>query len=227
MGNALDQKSVVILSAPADECADRWHRKDSVMWELEEERHYTMSKVSAWQALHRAVQLAEKGHLPSACLPRWARERDRIAAWVDEHCRSEEHGAYMFYPGTDRLDASLVLAVRFGFPGCERLSSTCDAIRRKLGKDVWLYRYSGAEKEEGAFLACSFWLAGAYATLGRMKEANELLDKLPYEPGILSEMIDVDSGAFLGNLPQGLSHLALVHAIMSVGSAGEEKAPLD
>lgn len=219
-GNILDQKSAVILASLADECADQWRQPDSGMWELEETRHYTMSKVSAWQALTRAVELADKGHIASSCVPRWIRERDRIAAWVNENCWSDKLSAYTFYPGTDRLDASLVLAVRFGFPDRERLQATCEAIHKRLGHGPFLYRYSGAEEEEGAFLACSFWLAEAYATLGRRKEADDLIGEtlqlLPQDMGILSEQIDIETNEFLGNMPQGLSHLALIHAVMSL-----------
>ena len=229
-GNVLDQPSAITLSRLADECADRWRQKDSGMWELQELRHYTMSKVSAWQALTRAVELAEAGHLPTSCVPRWARERERIAAWIAEHCWSEAKGAYTFYAGTDRLDASLALVVRFGFDGADRLSSTLDAIRRELGHGPWIYRYSGAEQEEGAFLACTFWLVEAYAELGRRDEAEALmqdaLDGLPEGAGVLSEMVDVTSGDLLGNLPQGLSHLALIHAAISIeDSVGKPSGP--
>ena len=179
-----------------------------------------MSKVSAWQALARAVELGENGHLPTTCVPRWARERDRIAAWVNANCWSDAKGAYTLHPGTDRLDAGLLLAARFGFDGRERLSSTCDAVRRELGRGPLLYRYSGADAEEGAFLACSFWLVEAYASLGRQDEAADLLDAvlgaLEGGTGILAEMADPDNGDYLGNLPQGLSHLALIHAACTV-----------
>lgn len=219
-GHVLDQKTATVLTSLADQCADRWRLKDSGIWELEEPRHYTMSKISAWQALARAVELAARHHLPATGLPRWERERDRIAAFVNERCWSETKQAYTFYPGTDRLDASLVLAARFGFEGRERLSATCDAVRRELGRGPLLYRFSGAEQEEGAFVACSFWLVEALATLGRGGEAATLfadvLGLLEGGTGIFSEMVDPGTGAFLGNIPQGLSHLALIHAACSL-----------
>lgn len=223
-GNILDGRSAMILSALADECADRWRQKDSGMWELEERQHYTMSKVSAWQALDRAVELARNRHLPATCVPRWTRERDRIAAWIKENCWSEAKRAYTFHPGTDRLDAALALAARFGFDGADRLSATCDAIRRELGRGPFLHRYSGAEQEEGAFLACSFWLVEAYASLGRHADATALLDAtlegLEGGTGILSEMVEAGGREFLGNLPQGLSHLSLIHAACTVEAGG-------
>lgn len=228
-GNVLDPRSAAILSALADECADRWRQKDSGIWELEERQHYTMSKVSAWQALARAVELAENHHLPATRVPRWTRERDRIAVWIKENCWSEAKRAYTLHPGTDRLDAALALAARFGFEGADRLSATCDAIRRELGRGPFFHRYSGAEQEEGAFLACSFWLVEAYASLGRRADAVALMDAtlqgLQGGTGILSEMVDAGSRAFLGNLPQGLSHLSLIHAACTIDSEGER--PLD
>ncbi len=226
-GSVLDQSTASILSKIADECADRWHQKDSGLWELEELEHYTMSKISCWQALYRAVQLAEMGHLPSTCIPRWSRERDRIEVWVNEHCWSEKKQAYTFYAGSDRLDASLTLAAYFGFTQKERLSLTCTALQKDLQHGPWVYRYSGAEKQEGAFLTCTFWLAIALAKLGRQDEATSLMDeafaRLPAGVGILSEMIDVKTGDALGNLPQGLSHLAVVHALLSIYQDGQAR----
>lgn len=215
-GNVLDQKSAAVLSALADQSADRWRQKDAGIWELREPQHYTMSKISAWQGLARAVELAEAGHLPSTCVPRWTRERDRIAAWIGENCWSERRRAFVLHPGTERLDASLALAVRFGFDGRDKLSATLDAIQEELGRGPFVYRYSGAEQEEGAFLACSFWLAEALADIGRREEAEAVftgvIRALPEGVGILSEMVDPNTGVFLGNTPQGLSHLALIHA---------------
>ena len=219
-GSVLDQSTASTLSRIADQCADRWHQKDSGIWELEELQHYTMSKISCWQALFRAVQLAENGHLPSTCVPRWSRERDRIEVWVNEHCWSEKKQAYTFYAGSDRLDASLTLAAYFGFTQKERLSLTCTALQTELQHGPWVYRFAGAEKQEGAFLACTFWLAIALAKVDRQQEATALMEEvfacLPAGVGILSEMVDAKTGNALGNLPQGLSHLAVVHALLSI-----------
>ncbi len=121
------------------------------------------------------MELAEAGHLPSTCVPRWSRERERIAAWVGEHCWSEKKRAYTFLAGTERLDASRgAWRPASALPRRTACRRRCDAVRGELGhrpllwsRSPWLYRYSGAEKEEGAFLACTFWLAEAYAELGR------------------------------------------------------------
>ncbi|MGI4778556.1 MAG: glycoside hydrolase family 15 protein [Janthinobacterium lividum] len=216
-GNILDSANAELLSRLADECADRWRTPDAGMWELQEERHYTMSKISCWQALARAVELADQGQLPTTCHDRWSRERDRIKAWIEAECWSDQKQAFVMHPGSDKLDASMALAVRFGFDGPERLAKTLDAIDRELGAGPFHYRYTGMHEEEGCFLACSFWMVAARAQLGQRDEARRRFDRLTAAlsqgHGVLAEMVDPATGAFLGNLPQGLSHLAHLMAL--------------
>ncbi len=220
-GNILDASSAELLSHLADRCADAWRQKDAGIWELEESQHYTMSKISCWQALARAVELADQGQLPTTCRDRWSRERGRIAQWIEDECWSETKQAFVFYPGSDKLDASLALAVRFGFDGRERLEKTLDAIDRELGAGPYHYRYSDVWAEEGCFLACTFWMIEARALLGQRDRAEAALagisEALDRGVGIMTEMADPKTGMFLGNLPQGLSHLAHVMALDVLG----------
>ena len=113
-----------------------------------------------------------------------------------------------------------MLTTRFGFEHDNRLKSTRAAIERELAVGPLVYRYSGAAKEEGTFVACSCWLVEAYAFLGEVDHAEQLLkrllERLGNNFGILNEEIDPATGSGLGNLPQGLSHLALLHAIYSI-----------
>jgi len=223
-GNILDARSAETLAKLADQCADSWRRPDSGIWELPEQRHYTTSKVSCWQALNCAVALADDGHIPATCRARWSRERDRIAAWIDRHCWSEKMQAYAAWAGSDTLDASLALAVHFGFDASDRLLATIRAIDRALGAGPFHYRYSDVAMEEGCFLACSFWIVQAKAMLGLHDEARaafETLIEALGRPGAYSEMIDPEDGSWLGNMPQGLTHLALVHAAAALGRATE------
>ncbi|MBU4465235.1 MAG: glycoside hydrolase family 15 protein, partial [Actinobacteria bacterium] len=88
-----------------------------------------------------------------------------------------------------------------------------------LGRGALLYRYSGVEREEFAFVACAFWRVSALACVGRTAEATAAMDELvglTNDVGMLSEMIDPEDGAFWGNLPQALSHIALINAALTV-----------
>jgi GH15 family glucan-1,4-alpha-glucosidase len=219
-GHVLDPSAARLLARLADQVVDCWRDKDAGIWELEDLQHYTFSKIGCWRALMKAVELAEEGHIDGTNKAVWAAERDRIRDWIDENCWSEKRQAYTFFPGTERLDASLLLTTRFGFEHDNRLKRTRDAIEKELAVGPLVYRYSGVEKEEGAFVACSCWLVEAYAFLGEVDRAEEmlkaLLEKLGNNFGILNEQIDPRTGEGLGNLPQGLSHLALLHAIFSL-----------
>jgi GH15 family glucan-1,4-alpha-glucosidase len=223
-GNIIDEGSAAVLSRLADQCADSWRRKDSGMWELAVPQHYTMSKISAWQALTRAVELADGGHLPTTCRDRWSREKARIAAWIEEHCWSVEKDAFVMYPGSTQLDASLALAVPFGFDGKDRLRRTLVAIDRELGEGPFHFRYTDARDAEGCFVACTFWVSEAWHLLGEQARAKAMLrgalDALAGGPGTLAEMVDPATHAWLGNVPQGLSHLAAVHALVTLGGRG-------
>lgn len=219
-GHVLDLTTRRLLADLADRCADLWRTCDAGIWELEQAEHYTMSKLGCWTALDRAARLAALGQLDPSHADRWRRERDRIRDWVDAHCWSEAKQSYVMHPGTDRLDASLLLATRFGFERSDRLALTREAIRRELCRGPLVFRYSGMEAEEGTFLACAFWLVEAFALLGEHDAAARQMDALLAATGanlgLLHEQMDPEGGAMLGNMPQALSHLALVHAALAV-----------
>lgn len=170
------------------------------------------------------MKLAEAGHIPG-CVDRWRSERERIREWIETEGWSEERGAYVWYPGTDELDVSVLLHAMTGFDRGPRMSSTIDAVREELGRGPLMYRYSGMEKEEGAFVACSFWTVAALATVGRREEAVDLMDEmlpLANDVGLFTEMIDPEDNSFLGNFPQALSHLALLNAAVALEQAALE-----
>jgi GH15 family glucan-1,4-alpha-glucosidase len=220
-GHLLDKGSARLLADLADRCCDLWMSKDSGIWELPELEHYTISKIGCWTALDRAGWLAEAHQLPDDRLDRWKHEATEIAAWVGEHCWSDSQDSYTFYAGSEQLDAAVLLAGRTGFDRGPRLSSTIEAVRAGLGIEgsPLLYRYSGMEKEEGAFVACTFWMVDALVWSGDEERARSLMDDavaLTNDLGILAEQIDPVTGGFLGNVPQGLSHLALINAAHSL-----------
>jgi GH15 family glucan-1,4-alpha-glucosidase len=224
-GGCLDPGSSAVVAEIVDAVCDGWQRKDAGLWELGDDEHYTSSKIGCWVALDRGVRLAEAGQLSAGHVERWRTEREAVHAWVDEHCWSATKQSYTFHAGTDKLDAAVLLAARTGFLDGDdpRLASTVDAVRAELGAGgALLYRYSGMADEEGAFLACSGWLVEALVAVGRREEAAEVLDQLLAHStgtGLLTEQVDPASGELLGNLPQGLSHLAIIGAATSLAEA--------
>jgi pentatricopeptide repeat protein len=219
-GHVLDPHSAEQCAELADAVCDMWQRDDSGIWEVDE-HPYTQSKIGCWAALDHAIELAENGRLPDNHVKTWRRDRMKIREWIEENCWSEHRGAYLFYPGSDELDASVLLAARWGYFDDDetRFTSTIDALQRELAAGPFLYRTTGLRDKEGCFLACSFWLVDAYARLGRIEEARELMEQLleaSNDVGLYPEEIEPETREFLGNFPQALTHLSLILAAVSV-----------
>jgi GH15 family glucan-1,4-alpha-glucosidase len=223
----LDRDYARRLVEIADHVCRTWRNPDAGIWEVRSDpTHFTQSKMMCAVALDRACALAEQGFLRGD-VERWRRERDEIRAFVDSRCYSHEKRTYTRSADEDLLDASVLLGViaRYDDPSAPRLVGTVDAVRRELARGPLLMRYVGEDglpDEEGAFLACSFWLAEAYGRQGRLDEASALMDELTdlaNDVGLYAEEIDPETGDFLGNFPQGLSHLALINAAVAVTEA--------
>ena len=217
-GHRLDPETGARIADIADLVCEVWHNDDTGIWELSgKQRPYTISKMACWLALDRTCRLVHAQQVPDRHIERWQEEMAAIRTFIDRKCWSEEKCSYTVYAGSDELDASTLLAARIGFidPTGERMNGTIAAVRRELGHGPLLYRYTGMQDKEGAFLACSFWMVEALALAGRLEEAADLMDDLvacANDVGLYSEEMDPDSGEMLGNFPQGLTHLALVNA---------------
>jgi GH15 family glucan-1,4-alpha-glucosidase len=217
-GNSLGPGAAHMLGGSLDFLCRVWQRPDSSIWELPERRDYMQGKLAAWMALDCGLRLADRGEILDGDVASWREGRAAVERYIEERCYSAERGAYLFHAGGVGLDASSLLMARTRYlEGHEdRLRSTLGAIRRELGAGgPLLHRYSGMEGEEGAFVACSFWMIEAMARLGERDEAAGLMDEMlgrSSELGLFSEEIDPASGDLLGNTPQALSHLALVNA---------------
>ena len=228
-GGRLDRETGRRLAAMADLVCRIWRAPDSGIWEVRSEpRHFTHSKMMCWVALDRALALSDAGQLPSHHAAAWKAEAQAICEFIETRCWSPRLESYTRDADSEELDASLLLGVVLGYSAGEagRLRSTVTAIRRDLGRGPLLQRYSGEDGlqgGEGAFLCCSFWLADALARIDRVGEATELMDQLlplAGDVGLYAEEFDPDTGEMLGNMPQGLVHLALINAAVSITRAG-------
>jgi GH15 family glucan-1,4-alpha-glucosidase len=213
----------------ADHVAAHWREADSSIWEVRRpETHFTQSKALCWIALDRACKLAERGVIRDRS-ERWRAVADEIRAFVDESCWDGERSTYKRAADMPEADASLLTMSILGYddPKSGRALGTIDAVRHELQRGPYVYRYrgeDGVEGGEGAFLTCSFWLVDALARAGRGDEAESLMGELvglANDVGLFSEEIDPATSEFLGNFPQGLTHLALVNAAVSLAETAE------
>ena len=220
-GAHLDAASADLLASLGDHVCNIWTEPDCGIWELDERRHNTFSKAGCWVALDRLIRLSKRGQVSDRDADRWRAEKTAIRDWINKHCWSERKQSYNAHAGSDDLDASLLLLARTGFLAGrdKRFRLTIEAIRAELSAGPLLYRLSGSRSCEGAFVACSFWLVDALVRSGQSGEARKLwreLTSYASDLGLFAEEIDPSSGAFLGNLPQGLSHLAVINAAVQL-----------
>ena len=207
-----------------------WSSKDEGIWEVRGgPRHFTHSKVMAWVAFDRAIKSGEAFGLEGP-IDQWRKLRAEIHEEVCAKAFNRGIGAFVQTYGSDQLDASALLIPAVGFlpPHDIRVKSTIEAIERELISDGFVLRYdTGASKDglpkgEGAFLACSFWLADAYVLLGRREDARKLFERLlslRNDLGLLSEEYDPAGKRLLGNFPQAFSHIAMVATAHNIARA--------
>lgn len=215
-----------------------WTQPDEGIWEIRgPRRHFVHSKVMAWVAFDRAVRTIQEFGADGP-LDRWIRTRDDIH---DEVCRlgfSRELNSFVQYYGSKELDASLLLLPLVGFlpPEDSRIQGTVAAIEQHLMRDRLVARYNprsavdGLTGDEGAFLACSFWMVDNYILQGRIAEARSLFEhllSLRNDVGLLAEEYDAKEQRLLGNFPQAFSHLALVNSAHNLSAVIEARTDHD
>jgi GH15 family glucan-1,4-alpha-glucosidase len=219
-----------------DELERCWQEPDSGIWEMRgEPRHFTYSKTMAWVSFDRAIKSAETFGL-NGPVSRWRHLREIIHADVCTNGYSHKRQCFVQSYGSEELDASLLLMPAVGFlpTDDERIRRTVAAIEKDLSVDGLILRYDtrraddGLPPGEGAFLACSFWLADALLLIGRRHDAERLFNRLlalRNDVGLLAEEYDPRARRMLGNFPQAFSCVALVNTAYNLAAARKTRDP--
>ncbi|MEW2414351.1 glycoside hydrolase family 15 protein [Streptomyces sp. NPDC046866] len=229
-GLPAERHSWRIQLALLDFLEHNWRRPDEGLWEVRgPRRHFVHSKVMAWVAADRAVRTLENDPSERGDVDRWRAMREAVHRDVCENGYDPVRNTFTQSYGSQELDAATLLIPRVGFlpPDDPRVVGTVDAVRAELGSSGLVRRYStegasvdGLPGSEGAFLACSFWLADALHMTGREKEARELFERLlevRNDVGLLAEEYDPAARRQLGNFPQAFSHVGLVNTALTLG----------
>ncbi|UFZ03789.1 glycoside hydrolase family 15 protein [Bradyrhizobium ontarionense] len=227
----LDDGTWELECAVLDHLTDFWDQPDNGIWERRGDgRHYVFSKVMTWVAFDRAIKSAEKFGF-DAPLERWTRLRDTIHRDVCENGYDAGLDSFVDSYGSQLLDASLLLLPAVGFlPSSDpRIRGTIEAIEQHLLRDGFVLRHDprelSAEEEqpiEGAFLACTLWLADAHVLAGNIAKAETLFQRvvaIANDVGLLAEEYDTQARRQTGNFPQALTHIALINTAQNLSGA--------
>lgn len=204
---------------------EKWCLPDEGIWEIRgAPQHFVHSKVMTWVAFDRASRASDATPQQRAHWKKMARtiHKDICRNGVDR-----KRGCFIQAYGSARMDASLLLLALVGFlPARDpRIRRTVAEIEKRLIFRGLVRRYEtasgvdGLPPGEGAFLACSFWLADNYRMMGRHAEAVRLfnrLRRLANDVGLYAEEYDPVERRMLGNFPQAFSHVALINSAFAL-----------
>ncbi|HKH14701.1 MAG TPA: glycoside hydrolase family 15 protein, partial [Solirubrobacterales bacterium] len=206
---------------------------DAGIWEWRDEpKHFVHSKVLCWAAVDRGLKLAEHC-MRKAPERRWKEARDEIRRSIERRGYDRDRGVFVQAYDSSDLDAAVLRlpSVDFIPYDDERMVRTVDAVREELDFDGLLRRYTvddGNGGEEGAFVACTFWLVECLARQGRDDEARAAYDRAiatANELGLMAEEYDPESHEMLGNFPQALSHLSHLEATLALAATEGQSTP--
>ena len=226
-GRSPDDDYWRFLLSLVDRAIEQWQEPDCGIWEMRgKPQHFVHSKVMCWAAVDRGLALAREC-LRQAPVKRWQRAERDIRAAVEDKGYDAHRGVFVQAFGSAELDAALLLLPSFDFVAYddERMVRTTEAVRDELSEDGLLRRYNAKDDmagREGAFVACTFWLAECLAHQGRIGEAQEAFGHAvatANDLGLFAEEFDPATRQLLGNFPQGLSHLSHITAAAALGAS--------
>lgn len=226
----LDDETWALECNVLNHLAEVWDEPDHGIWERRgEPRHYVFSKVMTWVAFDRGIKSAETFGFKAPLL-HWQALRDAIHRDVCHRGFDADENAFVESYGSKLLDASLLLLPAVGFlPASDPcIRGTIAAVEKYMMRDGFVLRHdprelrAGQPPLEGAFLACSLWLADAYVLSGDLDKAQVLFDRvvgIANDVGLLAEEYDSSARRQTGNFPQALTHIALVNTAHNLSAA--------
>jgi GH15 family glucan-1,4-alpha-glucosidase len=231
-GRSPDDDEWGFFSELVEAAIGRWRDPDRGIWEWRGgPRHFVHSKALCWTAVDCGLRIAEEC-ARKAPVRRWEAAREEISAAIEARGYDRDRGVFVQCFDEQAMDAALLLLPVCGFVAFddERMVRTADAVRDELEVEGLLRRYcqdDGLPGQEGAFLACSFWLAECYARQDRRAEARRVFDRACATAGplgLFSEQVDPRSGELLGNFPQALTHLSHISAAIALAQCSDGAA---
>ncbi len=226
----LDDQSWALECTVLQHLAEVWDHPDHGIWERRDKpKHYVFSKVMTWVAFDRGIKSAETFGFKAPVL-HWCTLRDAIHRDVCQKGFDAQLNSFVESYGSKLLDASLLLLPAVGFlpTNDPRVRGTIAAVEQHLMRDGFVLRHDPREVSEeiqpieGAFLACSLWLADAHALAGDLDKAQVLLDRvvgIANDVGLLAEEYDSLARRQTGNFPQALTHIALINTAHNLSAA--------
>jgi GH15 family glucan-1,4-alpha-glucosidase len=231
----LDLDTQALLVEFGNNVCEGWWLGDQGIWEPRTKGEpHTHSRLLAWTALDRLIELHGRGKLRRAPIDRLRRERARIERDLDRRAWNPDIGAYTQVLGGDTVDSTAILMSWYGFHDARdpRMRNTYELLRARLGAGPGLvYRYEQSRTEaEGAFVAASMWMVEFLARGGgTLAEAERAFDavvaRAVNDVGLMAEEVDPETGEALGNFPQAFSHVGLIGAALSIEQRAREEQP--
>ena len=203
-----------------------WTEPDEGIWEIRSSaKQHTHSKVMAWIGLDGLIKLCEKYNWKDAPKEQFKKAMQLIQKSIEGLGFKKELNSYVNDYDSNDLNAALLTFTLMGYgeAASPRMIGTVQQIKNHLTEHDFVYRYQnvddGLPGREGAFIATNFWLIENLAKMGRTGEAidlfNRIIEAVPAH-GLLSEEIDPISKEWLGNYPQGFSHIGLINAALTI-----------
>lgn len=229
----LDEETWALECAVLNHLAEVWDRPDHGIWERRgQPKHYVFSKVMTWVAFDRGIKSAETFGFKAPLL-HWQALREAIHRDVCNNGFDADENTFVESYGSKLLDASVLLlpAVGFLLRSDPRIRGTIAAVEKWLMRDGFVLRHdprelpAGQSPLEGAFLACTLWLADAHVLSGDLDKAQVLFDRvvgIANDVGLLAEEYDSVARRQTGNFPQALTHIALINTAHNLSAARQE-----